>query len=354
MNIERFDENPIITPEDVMPYHEGFEVIGAFNASVAEYKGETLLLIRVAERPISEDEDIVKIPIVDTDTQEVKIKELRKSEGEYDFSDPRTVRRKDKLEGFSYLTSLSYVRLARSKDGINFTIDEKPFIYPYNEYQTFGIEDPRCTKIGDTYYIDFTSVSEKGVAVSLVTTQDFETFEDHGIIFSPENKDVVIFPEKINGLYYALHRPVLKSIGDLDIWVATSPDLIHWGNHDHLIGVRKGAWDEERIGAGLTPIKTDEGWLALYHGAKDSRYCMGAMLLDLENPKKVLARSTLPLMEPESEYEKNGFFSEVVFGCGGIQTEDGSIIMYYGVADTSIAACKMRIEDILNHLKEQN
>ncbi|MFO8068796.1 MAG: glycoside hydrolase family 130 protein [Alkalibacterium sp.] len=355
MTIKRFEENPIITPKDVKAHHEGFEVIGAFNAGVADYNGETLLLMRVAERPISNDPDIVKIPIVDPATKEITIKELSKSDKEYNFEDPRVVRKQDKLEGLSYLTSLSYVRIARSQDGINFTVDDEPFLYPYNEYQTFGIEDPRVTKIEDTYYIDFTSVSEKGVAVSLVTTRDFESFTDQGIIFAPENKDVVLFPEKINGLYYALHRPVLKSVGNYDIWIAESPDTRHWGNHQHLAGVRENSWDEERMGAGLTPVKTTEGWLVLYHGASHaSRYCMGALLLDLNDPTNVLARSDSAFMEPEADYEKNGFFNEVVFGCGATQKDDDTLTMYYGVADTSIAGCDISIKEVLAHLKESN
>lgn len=354
MTIKRFKENPIITPKSVTPFHKGFEVVGAFNAGVAHYNGETLLLMRVAERPISNDPNIVKIPIVDTKTKKLTIKELNRTDKEYNFEDPRVVRKQDKLEGLSYLTSLSYIRIARSHDGINFTIDDEPVLYPYNQYQTFGIEDPRITKIEDTYYIDFTSVSEKGVAVSLVTTKDFKLFKDQGIIFAPENKDVVLFPEKINNHYYALHRPVLKSVGNYDIWIAESPDIKHWGNHQHLVGVRENSWDEERIGAGLTPIKTTEGWVVLYHGAsQESRYCMGAILLDLNDPTKVLARSKIPFMQPEVNYEKKGFFNEVVFGCGATQKDD-TLTMYYGVADTSIAGCYISIKDVLNHLKESN
>lgn len=354
MKIERFEENPIIIPQDVKPYHKGFEVIGAFNASVAEYNGEVILLMRVAERPINEDPKTVKVPYINPETNELVIHTLNKEDSEYDFSDPRTISHKDKKEGFSYLTSLSYVRLARSTDGINFEIEDEPFLYPYNEYQTFGIEDPRCTIIEDTYFIDFTSVSEKGVAVSLVTTKDFESFEDHGIIFAPENKDVVLFPEKVNGKYYALHRPVLKSVGNYDIWLASSPDTVHWGNHTHLLDVREQSWDEERIGAGLTPIKTDAGWLVLYHGADHaSRYCMGAALLDLNDPSIVLSRTVTPIMEPEKEYEKNGFFNEVVFGCGGIVKGD-RIQLYYGVADTSIGGCTLSMKEILAQLEEEN
>lgn len=353
MNIYRYKENPMITPVDVKPYHEGFEVIGAFNAGVAKYKDEVLLLLRVAERPISENPDIIKVPIYNTENKEMIIKEFNKNDKNYIFDDPRTFRSTDKVEGFSYLTSLSYIRIARSKDGHNFIVDAEPFLYPFNEYQSFGIEDARVTQMGDTYYINFSSVSEMGVCDSLVSTKDFETYTDKGNIFAPENKDVLIFPEKVNGLYYALHRPSLKSIGNYDMWIATSPDLQHWGNHKHLAGIREGKWDNGRIGGGLVPIKTEKGWLEIYHGAtKESRYCMGAMLLDLEDPTKVIARTETPILEPEAEYEKKGFFGEVVFGCGGIVNGD-VLQMYYGVSDTSMACCELSIQETLKQLEEE-
>ncbi|MCB5952665.1 glycoside hydrolase family 130 protein [Enterococcus sp. BWT-B8] len=352
MKIERFIENPLITPADVKPLHEGYEVIGAFNGGVAEYNGEVLLLLRVAERPISEDPNIIKAPVYDTGTKQMKIVEFDYNDPDYDFEDPRMIRKKDKLDSFIYLTSLSYIRIARSKDGHHFMIDDDAFLYPFNEYQSYGIEDARCTKIDDTYYINFSSVSPVGVCDSLVSTKDFKNYQDLGNIFAPENKDVLIFPEKINDNYYALHRPSLKSIGNYDIWIASSPDLVSWGNHKHLLGIRKTEWDSGRIGGGLVPVKTKAGWLVIYHGAtSEHRYCMGAVLLDLNDPTKVIARSQKPIMEPEAEYEKNGFFGDVVFGCGGIVDED-RLTMYYGVADTSMAGCTLSISEIIQQAKE--
>lgn len=354
MKIERFKENPLITPEDVKPLHEGYEVIGAFNGGVAKYKDEVLLLLRVAERPISEDPNVIKAPVYDPETKTMEVLTFNRDDETYDFEDPRMIRKKDRLDSFVYLTSLSYIRIARSKDGHHFTVDEEAFLYPFNEYQTYGIEDARCTQIGETFYINFSSVSPKGVCDSLVSTQDFQTYQDLGNIFAPENKDVLIFPEKINGKYYALHRPSLKSIGNYDIWIASSPDLVSWGNHHHLLGIRENNWDSDRIGGGLVPIRTEQGWLVIYHGATaEHRYCMGAALLDLENPTRVIARSLQPIMEPEADYEKNGFFGDVVFGCGGIQEED-QLTMYYGVADTSMAGCTLSIAAILQQLKEEN
>lgn len=354
MTIYRYKENPLITPIDVPPLHEGFEVIGAFNAGVAKYKNETILLLRVAERPVSKDSQVIKAPVYDCQTEKIVIHRFNRSDKTYDFEDPRMIRSKDKMDGFSFLTSLSYIRIARSQDGHTFTIDDQAFLYPSNRYQTYGVEDARCTQIGDDYYINFSSVSEMGVCDSLVVTKDFVTYQDKGNIFAPENKDVLLFPEKINGKYYALHRPSLKSIGNYDIWIASSPDIEAWGNHHHLLGVRPEKWDSGRIGGGLVPIKTAKGWLEIYHGATaEHRYCMGAVLLDIDDPTIVLARTETPIMEPEEDYEKKGFFGDVVFGCGGI-LEGDTLIMYYGVADTSMAGCEIKISDILAQLEAES
>src|SRR5574342_3189 len=226
MNVYRYEENPLITPIDVKPHHDNYEVIGAFNAGITKYNDEIIMLLRVAERPIIEDVNIVKAPIYNPQTNELDILEFRSDDPTYDFSDPRVIRVAGDKEGFKYLTSLSYLRIARSKDGHQFTVDEKPFVYPSNELETFGIEDPRITKIDDTYYIYFSAVSPVGVGESMVSTKDFVTTEHHGMIFAPENKDVLIFPEKINGKYYAIHRPVPKSVGMPEMWIAESTNLL--------------------------------------------------------------------------------------------------------------------------------
>ncbi|SES68423.1 glycoside hydrolase family 130 protein [Anaerobranca gottschalkii] len=352
MKTNRYKGNPIITPKDIKPHREDFEVIGVFNPGVAIYNDEVILLLRVAERPICKNKEEFKAPVFNFPKGEIEILTLNINDESYDFTDSRVIKDNIKKDGsFKYLTSISYILKATSKDGKNFRIDEKPFIYPSNQYDVFGVEDPRITKIEDYYYIYFSVVSSKGVGVRLVKTKDFNVKEDCGIIFAPENKDVVIFPERINGKYYALHRPVPKCAGNPEIWIAESDNLIYWGNHKLLLELRENMWDNGRIGGGLVPIKTEKGWLELYHGAsKNNRYCMGAVLLDLENPSKVLARSEKPILEPQEDYEINGFFNNVVFGCGAI-VEGDLIKMYYGVADTSVAYVELSIKDILNSLR---
>lgn len=352
VRVNRFLENPLIIPNDVKPFHRDHEVIGVFNAGVAQYNGEVLLLLRVAERPISKDPKIVKAPVVDFSSGEGKLKvvELHKDDARFDFSDPRVVLYNDSDRRVAYLTSLSYIRIARSKDGRRFTIDETPFIYPGTEREAWGVEDPRVTQIDDTYYIQYSAVSAEGIGVGLASTKDFVTYERLGLIFHPENKDVAIFPEKINGKYYALHRPVPKGIGRPEIWIAESDNLLYWGNHQYLLGLSEEGWDSGRIGGGAVPFKTEKGWLAIYHGAdKNHRYCLGAVLLDLHDPTKILAKTEEPILEPEEDYEKNGFFENVVFTCGVVVEED-TVRIYYGAADESIAGAELSLQEIMAKL----
>jgi predicted GH43/DUF377 family glycosyl hydrolase len=215
--------------------------------------------------------------------------------------------------------------------------------------QTFGIEDCRVTFLEDKYYLTFTAVSDSGVGVGMRTTTDWKNFEAHGMILPPHNKDVAIFEEKINGLYYALHRPSSVDIGGNYIWLAESPDGVHWGNHKCILKTREGMWDSGRVGAGAAPIKTDKGWLEIYHGAtKEHRYCLGAVLLDLANPSVIIARTTDPIMEPTEAYETTGFFGHVVFTNGHILDADGdTLTVYYGAADEYVCGAKFSINEIL-------
>ena len=209
------------------------------------------------------------------------------------------------------------------------------------------MEDPRITQIGDTYYINYSAVTENGICVSLMQTKDFEAYERLGVIFGPENKDVTIFPEKIKGEYVAFNRPVPFGIGAPCMWLAKSPDLLHWGQQKLFATVSKeGRWDNGRVGGGAVPVKTDKGWLVVYHAADASdRYCLGVYLLDLEQPEKILASLDVPFLEPEAAYEKEGFFGNVVFTCGVLLEED-TLVIYYGAADDKIDRADIALKDV--------
>jgi beta-1,2-mannobiose phosphorylase / 1,2-beta-oligomannan phosphorylase len=344
----RCSKNPLIIPSDVRPSQRGLKVDGVFNAGVIRFNDEILMILRVSESVTTSLTNIIDIPIMQEKDgrYQLTIKSIdRMANDKYDFSDPRGII--DKLTGSTvYLTSISHLRLARSSDGISFKVDEKPFLYPSCETDSWGIEDPRVTKIGGTYYINYTSVSEYGPSVSLAETSDFVSVKRRGMIFLPENKDVTIFPVKIGGKYVCFTRPVPNGIGQPNMYIAKSDDLIHWGEYRFFIGVTSKGWENGRLGGGAVPFLTDKGWIEIYHAAdKSGRYCLGALLLDKDNPSQILARTSRPLLEPETNYELNGFFGNVVFTCGVI-CEDGIVSIYYGAADELMALATISLEEL--------
>ncbi|MFC1675544.1 glycoside hydrolase family 130 protein [Planctomycetota bacterium] len=347
MQVYRSNNNPLISPGDVEPSFEGFEVIGVFNAGVARFGDETILLLRVAERPISPDADTVLAGIYNLEKGCVELKSFSKADSDIDLSDPRLI----KTPTMTYLTSISHLQVARSSDGINFTIENESAIWPENEYEDFGVEDPRITFIDGRYYITYVGVSRYGVTTHLASTADFKSYERHGVIFYPDNKDVVLFPEKINGCYWALHRPVSPLFGKGQIWICESDDLKCWGGHKHLMSPAAGKWDSVKIGAGAAPFKTKAGWVEIYHGVDtEDRYCLGAVLLERDQPWRIIARTDEPIFVPEADYETRGFFSNVVFSCGLLFEQD-NLNIYYGAADKVCAYAQIRLEDILKALK---
>jgi len=350
VKVFRSPENPLIEPKDIKPSSDDFEVMGVFNAGVTRFGKEIILLLRVTERPINKRPGIILTAVYHTVADGFIVKEFPIDNPENDYTDPRLIITPEQ----TFLTSISHLRLARSRDGINFDIEKAPTIKPANKYETFGIEDPRIALIDDTYYISYAGVCPVGVTTCLISTRDFKSFHRHGVIFYPDNKDVVIFPEKIEGKYYSLHQPASSLFKKQHIWIAESTDLIYWGNHRNLIGPRVGYWDEVKIGAGAVPFRIEQGWLEIYHGVNlNNVYSLGAVLLDGREPWKVTARTEKPILEPQADYECTGFFGNVVFSCG-LLCEDNKLKIYYGAADTSICYAELSLTEIIENLKPVN
>ncbi len=341
----RFKKNPLLKPADIKPSSAGMVVECLLNPGVFEFDNKIWLLIRVAERPAQE-EGIVSLPVYN-ENGKVEILRFDKKDEHLDMSDARIIRYKET----DYLTTLSHLRLVCSEDGITF--HQPPDYWPIfgnGAQEAFGIEDCRVTKIDKTYHLTYTMVSRYGVGVGLIQTVNWKTFNRLGMILPPHNKDCAIFGETINGKYFALHRPSSSQLGGNFIWIAESPDLLHWGNHTCIATTRPGKWDEARIGAGAAPIKTSQGWLEIYHGADaNHRYCLGALLLDLENPSRVLGRSDEPIMEPTTPYELTGFFGNVIF-TNGHRVEGDTLHVYYGASDEVICSAQFSIDEILQSL----
>ena len=346
---QRFPQNPLLRPADAVPSRDGMVVECLLNPGVFRYGGRVGLLLRVAERPAQE-EGWVSTPILDPHQPSgVAILKIRRDDPDLHYPDPRLFQ----YQGRTYLTTLSHLRLAWSDDGVHFEVDDKPTLLGQGALESFGIEDARVTEIDGTYYLTYSAVSPSGVGVGLISTRDWQTFERHGMVIPPSNKDCALFPQKVGGDFYALHRPSGVMIGGNFIWVSRSPDLLHWGDHRCIAWTRPGVWDSVRVGAGAEPILTPHGWLEIYHGANaDSRYCLGALLLDKDDPSQVLARSLEPIMEPLAPYEQTGFFGNVVFTNGHLVDGD-AVTLYYGASDEVICGATLSVAAILESLGKQ-
>jgi beta-1,4-mannooligosaccharide/beta-1,4-mannosyl-N-acetylglucosamine phosphorylase len=252
------------------------------------------------------------------------------------------------------------LHFGRSADGIHWDIDAD--LIPWQDESgrpkpnSYGY-DPRLVKIEDTYYITWCD-DFPGASIGIGRTQDFRTFVKMENPLMPFNRNGVLFPRRINGQYAMLSRPSDSGHTPFgDIILSWSPDLTYWGRH-RLVMSRggQGWWQSTKIGAGPVPIETTEGWLLFYHGVTTTCngyvYSTGAVLLDLEDPSKVLYRTRDYLMTPEKDYETVGFVPNVAFPCAAIaDAPTGRIVLYYGAADTYTALAFCQVDEVLEYLK---
>jgi predicted GH43/DUF377 family glycosyl hydrolase len=351
MLLQRHYERLLLSPTDLKPMRDDFEVVGVFNPGAIVAAGNVILLARVAERPRERRPGFTALPRwqpgqglvidwVDDDAIEVL--------------DPRVVKRK--ADGLVRLTFISHLRVVRCGDGREVKEVSDVRFSPETGLEEFGVEDPRITAIDGRFYFTYVAVSRHGAATALASTTDFRTFDRHGVIFCPENKDVVLFPERIDGQFIALHRPnAATPFCRPEMWIARSPDLVHWGRHDCLHG--GGAeWETGRVGAGTPPVRVDGGWIEIYHGNRQptragevGTYATGVLLLDSNDPARVLRRSAASIMEPTADFERHGFVPDVVFPTGIVESGD-SYLIYYGAADSCTAVVEFSKADVVNAL----
>ena len=255
----------------------------------------------------------------------------------------------------------SHITVARSKNGItDWRIEDQPLLAPTDRnlpYEAYGCEDPRLTYLDDRgeYVITYTGYSPLGAGICIATTQDFQAVHRFGLVIAPNNKDAAVFPRKVKGKYWMLHRPALGTMEH--IWLAESEDLIHWGRPWMIIEERGGPWwDGMKVGGGPTPVETPEGWLIIFHGVKDTArgpiYRVGLALLDLDDPRKVIRRLPRWVFGPKEAYEATGFIPGVVFPTGTVMMGD-QLYMYYGAADTRIGLATTKVETLLTALKDE-
>jgi predicted GH43/DUF377 family glycosyl hydrolase len=259
-------------------------------------------------------------------------------------------------------TGRSIIGLARGIDGFHFTADREPFLTPAKDgpfapYEEFGVEDPRVTHIDGEYLITYSAYSRNGVRIALAKTKDFNHVERFSLITEADYRNVVIFPEKFDGLYARLDR-LHSEIAPWSIWISYSPDLRYWGDAELVMRPEPYHWDEMKIGPGAPPIKTDRGWLSIYHGVFEtmagSVYRLGVALHDLHNPAKLIGISDSWILQPEDPWEITGYVTNVVFTCGAVAETDGTVKIYWGGADTVMCVGEANLADLVDLCLDQN
>ena len=249
----------------------------------------------------------------------------------------------------------SILGLADSDDGYRFTPRERPFMVPtsdgvFAEYEEYGVEDARICPIDGGYLITYSAYSRHGVRIGLARTTDFESIERVSLITQADLRNVVIFPRKFDGRYVRLDRPH-SEISPWSVWISYSPDLIHWGDSKVVMKPVGYHWDQMKIGPGATPIATDRGWLHIYHGVfptmDGSVYRLGVALHDLADPSRIIGVCDRWILQPEDPWEITGYVHNVVFTCGAVPEEDGTVKIYWGAADKVMCVGTALIDDLV-------
>ena len=256
------------------------------------------------------------------------------------------------------------IGLAFSKDGISWKVESEP-ILEMRDQEIRRAYDPRLSVIDGQIYMSFAVDTQHGIRGAIAKTDDLRHFEILSMTV-PDDRNMVLFPEKIGGMYLRLERPMpVYSRGGkdrFDIWISESPDLVYWGKSELLAGVEDFPFANDKVGPGAPPIKTEAGWLVFTHAVDrdDSRgkkgwekkwtkrYCAGMMLLDLNDPRKVLGICKEPLLAPEATYETQyGFRTNVIFPTAAILEKDGTVKIYYGASDTVVALATANVKDLI-------
>jgi predicted GH43/DUF377 family glycosyl hydrolase len=349
----------LITPEMIKPSSKELKVIGTINpAAVRRKDGKIILYVRVIEQlKVLEDRQYCFSPrMVGKNRYKIKIDKFNKrniiKNSDFDilFKD-----------GTKRLTFVSHLRkVVLDESGFNIlSIDKSPSFYGISSDAELGVEDPRIVKIGDRYVMTYVSLSRKeNISTSIAFSKDLKNWERKGIIFGEQDKDVVIFPEKINGKYVAFDRPEGNFEFTLPhIWIGYSDNLLSWGDLKSISLLKKSDEDYGRIGPGCPPIKTDKGWLLIYHTVRDydklSIYSGSAALFDLKNPRKLLLKSE-PILIPKADYELRLYQRKrIVFPTGIVMDkENKDLLIYSGGGDVVTSVREISLKEVMSSLRK--
>lgn len=368
-------EKLLLKPEDIKPSSKKFEVLGVLNPGATRLKdGRILLYVRVIERlkKRSDEKYFYSPRFTGKNNFEIKIDKFLKKKDMH--GDNFAVMFKNGTKRLTYINHLRRVFL--DKNGFNILkIEQKPGFYGLSKDAELGVEDPRISKIDDLYYMTYVGLSRnEGISTYLAVSKDGLKWERKGIIFGEQDKDVVLFPEKVKNKYVAFDRPEGNfAFSPPHIWIAYSKDLLHWGGLKSLKLFKQNK-KLSRCGAGPPPIKTQKGWLFLFHGVTpfypsgfwcdvkkfigidiksiSDIYTVWVSLLDLENPEKIISTSNYPVITPKKKYEISFEGKRVIFPTGVVEDKKGKhILLYSGAGDIYVTVKRIRLKKILKKLR---
>lgn len=250
------------------------------------------------------------------------------------------------------------IYLGRSSDALHWEFEPEKILFTDENGKPFMplyAYDPRLVKVEDTYYIMWCQ-DAFGPTIGVAKTTDFKHFQRLENPYLPYNRNAVLFPRKINGNYVMLSRPCDNGHTAFgDIFLSESPDMIFWGRHRHVMGKSDNWWENLKIGGGAAPIETNKGWLLFYHGVVNTCngyvYSIGAAILDIDEPSRVLHRCENYILAPEEWYEERGFVPNVCFPCAALTDADtGRIAIYYGCADSYVGVAFTTIDELYEYI----
>jgi predicted GH43/DUF377 family glycosyl hydrolase len=251
------------------------------------------------------------------------------------------------LETEKFVSAIGH---AISTDGVHFARFDQPVLTGRGQQEAWGVEDPRITQIGDTYYMLYTAFGGRDwldYRPAVCTSKNLIDWQGHNVLLDEPNKDVALFPEKIGGRYVLLHRR------EPNIWMAFSADLATWTDHQIIMEAIPGGWESKKIGIAGPPHKTEQGWVLFYHAVDDQNcYRLGVALLDLQDPTKVVARYAHPVLSPETTWERYGLVPNVVFSCGSVE-KDGAFFVYYGGGDSCMGVAAVDRSTLLYYMTQE-
>ncbi|MBS3061891.1 MAG: hypothetical protein J4215_04900 [Candidatus Diapherotrites archaeon] len=358
------DPRIIVRPTSLISSSPKLRIRGVLNPSADRLKdGHILLYARVAETPYHGERYFLSPRMMGSKSYSFRMEKIPRTKGQ--VSSEAFVTK----EGLIRLPTISHFRRIYLDENAEKVIhlNQKPDFFGIKGECDFGVEDPRTTFFEELnlHAMTYVSVSDHaGVSTSMATSKDLKRWTRFGITFSQQNKDVVLFPRKVNGRFVALHRPEgTMNFNRPSIWISYSKDLQYWGFDKPLMQPRFEAWDSLRIGAGTPPVEIEDGFLDLYHGvsymdpnddSKGKRYCAGAVVFDKENPEVILARTpkTEPLFAPELPEEKVGFVDNVVFPTDTVWKDKTKkeLFVFAGAGDSAISVRSVRLKAVLNSL----